>query len=263
MITINIMGGLGNQMFQWACARNLQEKYGHYIKYNYNFYRNQNWRKPQLQEFKNIVFNSHNNTSIFMTVPINVGDGFHYDGFAAKDLSQRYKPYHLNGYWQSEKYFKENEDIIRNNLEIDLDTRYYLQGKYSFLHDESTTSLHVRRTDYVSSNGYHPVQSMDYYLRALDITGMTDKVLIFSDDIPWCKENFNIENAVFAEGNTNIQDLYLMSLCDNNIIANSSFSWWAAWLNNNPDKKIVAPRYWFGPGAPSDVDIIPEQWIRI
>jgi hypothetical protein len=260
MINVKIMGGLGNQLFQWACARNLQEKYGHYINYNYDFYKGQNWRKPQLDEFKNIVFNNIEENHTLSQVSI--GDGFNYDNFLRYDFSQNQRCYNLQGYWQSEKYFKENEQVIRKNLDIDEDTAYYISNKYPFIGKEKTASIHIRRTDYVTSNGYHPVQPISYYEAGLDQIEY-DKLVVFSDDVHWCKDNLNFNNMVFAEDNTNIQDLYLMNMCQHNVIANSSFSWWAAWLNKNPNKKIIAPEKWLGPQGPSYDDIVPEDWIKI
>lgn len=260
MINITVMGGLGNQLFQWACARNLQEKYGHYINYNYDFYKGQDWRKPQLDEFKNIVFN--NTEENYTLGQVSIGDGFNYDNFLRYDFSQTQRCYNLQGYWQSEKYFKENEQVIRNNLDIDQDTAYYINDNYPFIGKEKTASIHIRRTDYVTSNGYHPVQPISYYQEALSHIEY-DKLVVFSDDVHWCRGNLGFDNMVFAEGNTDIQDLYLMSACDDNVVANSSFSWWAAWLNKNENKKVIAPSNWFGPGAPSSQDIIPEDWTVI
>lgn len=260
MINMTVMGGLGNQLFQWACARNLQEKYGHYINYNYDFYKGQDWRKPQLDEFKNIVFN--NVEENYTLGQVSIGDGFNYGNFLRYDFSQTQRCYNLQGYWQSEKYFKENEQVIRNNLEIDPRIEYHINDNYPFIGNEKTASIHIRRTDYVTSNGYHPVQPISYYEEALSHIEY-EKLVVFSDDTHWCRGNLGFDNMVFAEGNTDIEDLYLMSACDNNIIANSSFSWWAAWLNKNENKKVIAPSNWFGPGAPSSQDIIPEDWITI
>ena len=124
--------------------------------------------------------------------------------------------------------------------------------------------MHIRRTDYTTSNGYHPVQTVEYYKKALEIIGEYDKLFIFSDDIEWCRNNLKFDNMIFIEGNTDIEDLYLISLCKHNIIANSSFSWWGAWLNKNPNKKVIAPSKWFGDMANlNESDIVPEGWIRI
>ena len=260
MINITVMGGLGNQLFQWACARNLQEKYGHCIQYDLGFYGGQNLRRPQLNEFKYLVFN--NIEANYTLGEVTIGDSFKYSDFIRYDLSQTQRRYNLQGYWQSEKYFEENEQVIRNNLEIDPRIDYHIKDNYPFIGNEKTASIHIRRTDYVSSNGYHPVQPVSYYEQALEQIEY-DKLVVFSDDVNWCRGNLKFDNMVFADNNTDLEDLYLMSACDDNVIANSSFSWWAAWLNKNPNKKIIAPEKWFGPQGPSYDDIVPEGWIKI
>jgi len=136
--------------------------------------------------------------------------------------------------------------------------------KYNIL-NKDTVSIHVRRGDYTNLQHIHPLQSIEYYENAYNI--IDDKsinVLVFSDDIEWCKNNIKFENITYIEGETNIVDMYIMSLCTHNIIANSSFSWWGAWLNNNKNKKVIAPINWFG--SQSNLytgDIIPKKWIII
>ena len=106
---------------------------------------------------------------------------------------------------------------------------------------------------------------IEYYQNSVNIVGEDKHYLIFSDDVNWCQDNFNfIKNKTIITNNLDYQDLYLMSLCKNNIIANSSFSWWGAWLNNNKDKKVIAPSKWFGEKANlNQNDIIPKEWIKI
>jgi hypothetical protein len=164
------------------------------------------------------------------------------------------------GYFQSEKYFKHNRDYILDafsfSSEIEEKYREFLKGR--------TVSVHVRRGDYVNLQAHHPLQTQDYYDEAIKKVGDFDHALVFSDDIEWCKQNLIIPNAVFVEGQTDIDDLKLMSLCDNNIIANSSFSWWGAWLNKAKNKKVIAPKKWFGIVKNlDDSDIIPDSWIKI
>ena len=137
-----------------------------------------------------------------------------------------------------------------------------LKKKYPI--DENNISIHIRRTDYVTSNGYHPVQSIEYYKQAIEIIGDYDNIFVFSDDINWCKENLKFDNMIFVDGNDDVEDMWLMSICNHNVIANSSFSWWGAWLNNNPDKKVIAPNNWFGSQTNLNTnDLIPNTWIKI
>jgi hypothetical protein len=124
--------------------------------------------------------------------------------------------------------------------------------------------MHIRRTDYLSLSDYHYNQSLNYYNDAYDI--LNDKninVIIFSDDINWCKENMKFNNIHYIENEDNIVDLYIMSKCKNNIIANSTFSWWAAWLNENTEKKVFAPKNWFGHKGPEKTNLLLDEWIII
>ena len=170
----------------------------------------------------------------------------------------------LHGYFQSEKYFKEHESEIRTMFKADQKTEEYLQSKYGeVLSKDNTVSLHVRRGDYIGKEQFHPIVDKSYYEQAIEKhSGAT--FLVFSDDISWCKDNLpEGPEYVFVEGNKDYEDLYLMSKCAHNIIANSSFSWWGAWLNENKDKQVTAPSVWFGPALlPSHdlKDLLPDEW---
>jgi len=257
VIIIKLQGGLGNQMFQIACGLNFKYKFNEIVKFDTSSYQNL-IKDRELQISKiNIVLDTDMNLQL-------IGPCYSIvDDFVFRELPNPIgSNYYLDGYWQSEKYFKESSELIREDFQPseELLNKLLLTP---FI-DTNTISLHVRRTDYIASNGYHPVQSIEYYQKAIETIGEYDYIFVFSDDIQWCKDNLIFENIVFIEGNTNIEDLYLMSLCKNNIIANSSFSWWGAWLNNNPDKKVIAPKRWFGDSAKlNESDIIPDNWIRI
>ena len=180
------------------------------------------------------------------------------------EFSYRQLPYFENcvyhGYFQSEKYFKHNRDYILECFNFSTESEH----RYEELLKTKTVSLHVRRGDYVNLQNHHPLLSRDYYDRALMEIGEVDTIFVFSDDIDWCKENLSLPNAEYVENQKYIEDLKLMSLCDYNIIANSSFSWWGAWLNTSENKKVVAPKSWFGPDKQlDDKDIIPDSWIKI
>ena len=179
----------------------------------------------------------------------------------------------LDGYFQSEKYFKGIEHIIRNNLRFKNDTL----GEQGAIYKEqilnlNSVGLHVRRGDYLTSS-LHNVCNMRYYSKS--IAYIQDRFesphfFIFSDDLEWCRENFHIPHCTFvkiqAAKNNPIIDFQLMSLCKHNIISNSTFSWWAAWLNDNHEKMVVAPNRWFNDERLNDQalqDTIPSDWIRI
>lgn len=171
----------------------------------------------------------------------------------------------IDGYFQSEKYFLDNKkevlEIFRPNEEIE-DIIY---KKYSNILTKNSVSLHVRRGDYIRYPTHHPVLSVDYYLTGLNIIKNYDNVIVFSDDIEWCKENFKFKNIFFIEREKDYIELFLMAKCKNNIIANSSFSWWGAWLNQNIDKIVIAPNVWFGPVYHhyNMQDLIPETWVKV
>lgn len=201
-----------------------------------------------------------------------------------------YKDVYLQGYWQSEKYFSTMEKKLRKefcfNFEIRNNSLKGTDFYENFLSCENKVSLHVRRGDYLSKRkggakglarqlilGKEPelggVCTKDYYSNAIDLIEnktINSHYYIFSDDIEWCKKNLILPEKRYTFVDINKKedsylDMYLMSQCNHNIIANSSFSWWGAWLNSYDDKMVIAPDRWFQDGYSGD--IIPEDWIRI
>jgi hypothetical protein len=169
----------------------------------------------------------------------------------------------LKGYYQNENYIKHIRQEILDLFEIDDRTKNFLNEKYSKLLKTQNCSLHIRRGDYLKSNGFHPTQSIEYYENAISIIGNDVNYLIFSDDIEWCKSNLDfITNKTYITNNLDYQDLYLMSMCENNIIANSSFSWWGAWLNKN-NNKVIYPSNWFGVSFLDTSEIGCDGWLKI
>lgn len=158
----------------------------------------------------------------------------------------------LVGYFQSWRYFDEFATAIRHRF----------TSIYNFTLLPETTSIHVRRGDYVRQPHNHTNLGMDYYREAMACTN-TKNYLIFSDDIAWCKKQFVGNQFTFAEANNEVQDLTYMMSCQKNIIANSSFSWWGAYLNNQTSM-VIAPAKWFGPAMPHNTaDLLPITWIKI
>jgi len=175
------------------------------------------------------------------------------------------------GTWQSELFFKDAKDIVRREFafneellsEMTIETRKHVI-------ELNSVSIHIRRGDYLSnqySNGFAGVCTNIYYENAIKF--IKEKVeypqfYVFTDDKEWVREHFEMNGAIyinFNNGKDSWQDMYLMSQCKHNIIANSSFSWWGAWLNNNPDKIVVAPKLWWRLFEKDDV--VPGDWIRI
>jgi hypothetical protein len=173
------------------------------------------------------------------------------------------------GYMQSEKYFVHNRQLILDTFAPTQQIKDYINNKYGKLLESNLLSLHVRRSDYLHLSNHHPVVPLGYFDAATKyITSRTDidKYVIFSDDIKWCKETFgDSEEIIYIQKEADYIDLYLMSMCKHNIIANSTFSWWGAWFNQNADKIVIAPATWFGP-ARSNLntgDLLPETWIKL
>lgn len=227
-------GRLGNQLFEISATIALALRNGD----KYAFPR---WKYEDSFNLKNCFYDTIDSKCEF------IENGFHY-----KEI-----PYHkdmdLKGFFQSEKYFIDNKGVILGLLT----PKNQPSIKWGY------TSIHVRRGDYTSlKNEYHQLD-MSYYQAAMNIV-KSDRYMIVSDDISWCKANFKGDQFYFSESNDEVTDLILQISCENNIIANSSFSWWGAYLNKNPLKMVIAPNKWFGPKLPHDVkDLLPTEWIKI
>lgn len=247
MISCKLYGGLGNYLFQIGAMYSLSDDVGFDIKKTYQVHNNITTYLPNI--LRKINFTSVSISNVysepqFSYTPLPTGDNILFDG-----------------YFQSEKYL--DRELILDLYSIDKDSFNYINPKYSNILTNSV-SVHVRRGNYLTRQDRHPVQNINYYNTALaEFTGC-DNILVFSDDIKWCKENFIGSKFTFIEGEADYIDLWLMSLCNHNIIANSSFSWWGAWLNQNPSKKVIAPKIWFGPNKKLNTkDIIPLNWQTI
>lgn len=181
------------------------------------------------------------------------------------------RKYFLTGWWQSEKFFKNIEKEIRKDFAFQEFTDIKNNEIKDIILNKNSISIHVRREDYVKNGGLGGLASLEYYQKAIKY--INSKIenpvyFIFSDDIEWCKENLKLQNEIYYidwnKGEESYRDMQLMSLCKHNIIPNSTFSWWGAWLNNNPDKIVIAPEKWFNDGTKMNYShIVPESWIKI
>jgi len=169
----------------------------------------------------------------------------------------------LEGYYQSEKYFINNKDYIINLFKPTENIKKNILEKLPNV--KNSISIHIRRGDYLASPNYHPQQSLEYYMSAINLLGINRNYLIFSDDLNGVKSMFEfLPNKQFISLGKDYLDLYAISMCEHNIIFNSTFGWWGAYLNENKDKKIIGPNNWFGSHSShlNSSDILPDNWIK-
>lgn len=280
-ITLGNNGRLGNQLFQYAALKSLsvQKTIPMFIPHGEHRLRNFRIRTIEVPIKELEISNKQMNQY--------VEKFFHYDS----SLFDCDVGTNIHGYFQSEKYFEDIEYIIRREFKLsDAFKEKYVQDYIKNIREKypskQIVSLHIRRGDNVPSSGevnindkvlgslrpdkqnFHPLLS-DEYINTSRKMFDNCVFLVFSDsdkDIQWCKDNIEGDNLVFSEKHDDITDFALMSLCDHNIIANSSYSWWAAWLNENPDKVVVAPKSrWFGSALAHHNldDLFPKKWVLL
>jgi len=298
MIISSLNGGLGNQMFQYAAARRLAEKHSTPLKLDINWFETQALRHYRLRYFNiwenlatsNEILNLVNNTTFYekLFTPIRSKFGFtqSLDGFRRNEGTFKEKYFHFDpkfmdapnniyveGFWQSEKYFLEIASTIRQEFTLKYPQSLIFHQILELISNTCSISIHIRRGDYVNNseaNLFHGVCSLDYYRYAVKYISEHVKdphFFVFSDDFDWFNENLNINAPMnLVSKNKSLRDyeeLNLMSQCKHHIIANSSFSWWGAWLNSKVDKIVVAPKEWFRDTAKDTEDLIPSTWIRL
>jgi hypothetical protein len=255
MVSCKLQGGLGNQMFQISAAYALALRNNDICGFDFNNCYTPLQGNPS-SKYKNSVFskiseiNNHKFSSYY-TEP-----KFSYTELKyIKDLM-------LNGYFQSEKYFIDYKDNIKNLFIIDkTNSRFFLN---SIKKDNiQITSIHIRRGDYVNLSHMHSLCSLEYYKEAIKHIDNSIFVIV-SDDLEWVKKNIYGEMIYYSPFDNELDDFSLMTCCDNNIISNSTFSWWGAYLNKKENKIIIAPKQWFGPSGPKDTEhLIPKEWVII
>jgi len=269
MIYMNLKGGLGNMMFQIAGAKaiSLLKKTDYSfpnLKQHLEYLSVETEYNPKVNycsEYLNLPFLKNAKTENSF-LPLNIINfPFHFEDIKIIPSNVR-----IDGFFQSEKYFEKYKNEIIELFSPEESIVSFLKEKYADLLLLRTTSVHVRRGDYIRNNRHHYLQDLSYYQKAIEhLDYQTDKFIFFSDDIDWCKQNFVGDKYFFVENEKDYHELYLMSMCSNNIISNSSFSWWGAWLNKNSDKVVIAPTNWFGIALQhlKTDDIIPKNWIKI
>jgi len=295
MICVRLNGGLGNQMFQYAMGKALAVSHNTELIFDTSLLNRKTRNNTTIRNFDlnafDIDIKEATPTQLAKVTPlfykvINViaiklgfkgialpnyfiEQKFSYDKRIEKIKNQCF----LVGYWQSPRYFNKIQATIRQEFKFPV-----LSGNNINIADQISScnaiSLHVRRGDFLNlaAHGIHGICSLEYYQEA--ITFIKKKIekpvfFIFSDDLTWVETNLNIKEECYYItdniGEKSYIDMQLMSLCKHNIIANSSFSWWGAWLNSNREKIVIAPQTWFANKRLNDetADLIPKEWIRM
>lgn len=233
-------GHLGVQMFQYAFIRSMSVRHNAKFSIPKNSQFNTSYPKTILSNLDDCFsIDCRRGTEIFRDVRERQ---FHYDEDLVMNLP--YEKINFLGYFQSEKYFKNIEKELREK-DFSFKSEIITQCADLVEDFQGSISLHVRRNDFIGDPN-HPIQDDSYYLNALESFSDTLPVVIFTDDIEWCKEKeiFTGDRFTISETNNSYCDLYLMSQCSHHILSNSAYSWWGAWLANS--KNVVAPRKWFG-----------------
>lgn len=254
------LGRLGNQMFQYAALKGIAANMGYQICIPLSENKDE-WTDHQLNSaFKMSTLNQLNYQYIDSNRPTVIESGFSFDEKLFNECPDWIS---LQGYFQTEKYFKHIRDQIL--IDFEFHDNILHTAKEVITNWQNPISLHIRRTDYVA-NPNHTTLSLDYYEQSLKQFDENCEVIIFSDDPKWCIEQklFESDRFMVSETNDNYLDLCLMTLCSGHIIANSSFSWWGAWLSDS--SKVVAPSGWFTGSNNEHLDtkdLIPKNWTVI
>ena len=295
IVISKLNGGLGNQMFQYALAKVIAYKHGAKLLLDKDIF-NLTEKKPghmprkyelgifnvnspeatekELLYFEQLSFLNKLKREFHLNYPEMCYEAnFSY----SEHIKNKKPPVYLRGFFQSYKYYSGYEEIVRDCFrfpESDLDAEN--MQILNSIRSTKSVAVHIRRGDYINdkvTNNIHGLCSLEYYQNAMKTMLELDSDMVFyffSDDISWVRSNFQNynEQAIFIKGNNgknSWKDMMLMSNCDHNIIANSSFSWWAAWLNNNQDKKVIAPKRWFKDDEKEryTYDLIPQPWLRL
>lgn len=286
MIIVHINGGLGNQLFQYAAARRLAAVHHTEVKMDVRELSSNALRAFSLSAFKGVDVNFATTEEVerlrkpglFFKVanrlkPVNKRSFF-------REVSFRYDSrfnllqdnVYIKGYWQCEQYFLDIENKLRHDFQLKESFIQNVTGFATELSAVNSVALHIRRGDYTNkeSLAQHGLLPFSYYERAIvhiEETVDHPHYFIFSDDSNWVKSNFPLPvNHTLVSGEitrSQYEDLFLMSKCRHNIIANSSFSWWGGWLNEHKEKIVIAPKQWFARRNEAAYDIVPAHWIRL
>lgn len=290
IVIVRLQGGLGNQLFQYAAARGLTEGRKLILDCSALALGAKNSPDTTTRFFELSVFSTLK-YSILSAIALKILTSENrflravkkilYPGLInipecpvlqAKELAAKGTAIYLNGYFQDENFFVQIRRTLLKELSFPDPGSFSPVWLGRILSADNAVSIHVRRGDYLTPKAmaFHGVLGSDYYQASVQL--MNSRVsnahyFVFSDDPDWCREHLDFpgDKSIMPPGQKGWVDLALMSKCRHNIIANSSFSWWAAWLNDNPEKTVIAPRKWFADEEANSGQrtIIPDNWISL
>jgi Glycosyl transferase family 11 len=281
MITTKLSGGLGNQMFQYAVGRALASRLDTNLALDVtNFSRKIQRSVRTKRTYELGVFALNNSVRLIGVSRIPticarrpsgrentlVESTFHFNA----DVLQATDNSSLIGYWQSERYFVDCAKIVRADFEFQSQPSPESEGLLDIIRGGTSISLHVRRGDYVTDSraaSFHGNLTLNYYQHAVETLAEhypDAQVFVFSDDIDWCIEHLRLPISttfvIHNNGRRSFEDLLLMANCKHHILANSSFSWWGAWLAEHPGQQVIAPDPWFAGSSADTRDLLPLRW---
>ena len=295
MIITKLMGGLGNQMFQYAAARSLALEKNTWVYLDPSFLYEDSTGKWTQREYELGVFNIKykfersgrinflrrlDTSRVWRKMSKTVLWPFPFQHFAEPDAKFHPEVFsyprntYLYGYFQSEKYFIKHAETIRRDFSFVEEAKERNAETLASIRSSNSVSVHVRRGDYVtlkSASEFHGMMGLDYYRAGTEFIMSRmqgdPEFFIFSDEPEWVKANLKVPGKAtyidWNSGKASFEDMRLMSNCRHHVIANSSFSWWGAWLNPDKEKMVVAPKLWFSDSKRDSSDIIPETWTRM
>ncbi|MBI4224882.1 MAG: alpha-1,2-fucosyltransferase [Candidatus Sungbacteria bacterium] len=295
-IIVKTVGGLGNQLFQYALGKAVSSRLNTELLLDIDT--SVIWQGVRVHEFSlgnfNIPVRKARGTDMFGFVALRRHKKFFNFLYRHLRLKRKLLPFYypertfaydpdvflqknntyFDGFWQTEKYFHGIESELRKQITLAKPFSEYSQTISNEIKKTNAVSLHVRRTDYVTdpkSSVFHGICSMQYYQKAIEYIAQrvdSPHFFIFSDDYEWSVENFKFlqfpYTCISNGADKNYEDMTLMSQCQYHIIANSSFSWWGAWLDPRKDKIVIAPKQWFANAPKNDTkDLLPDTWIKL
>ena len=281
------MGGLGNQMFQYAAGRRLAYTLDTELKLDISWFEKQSLRSYDLGAFKirekfatvgesvGLIYRKRwflerildrilRRTPQYAASYVKEKKSFHFDS----DILNLPDNLYLDGYWQSEKHFLDIADIIIREFEVKKPPGGKVKELSKIIASCESVSLHIRRGDYIEKK--IGCCDLNYYERCIDYLNQRVKnphIFVFSDEPQWAYENLKMNHTHMIighnSGNKSYEDMWLMSLCKHHIVANSTFSWWGAWLNINPNKIVLCPINWIARQDHKPKDLFPDNWIKL